>query len=123
MKLVIVLVAVLLVCSPSVSHGGHISKIFPDNVGMAISTTGEVNGFTHLLLQASLIDLSLHAVFMNPTGSPDFANVGLPWLFGQIVSITPSGPNFVFIWNLFVSGAGSSPFVPLGTLSVTVTPP
>ena len=123
MRLAIVFAVVLLVCSPSISHGGHISKIFPDNNGMAISTSGEVNGFTHLLLQASLADFNLHAVFMNPTGSPDFANVGLPWLFGQIVSIVPSGPNFIFTWNLFVSGAGSAPFVPLGTLSITVTPP
>ncbi|MBI2903202.1 MAG: hypothetical protein HYY12_06400 [Candidatus Methylomirabilis oxyfera] len=123
MKLVIVLAAVLLVCTPSIGHGGHISKIFPDNVGMAISTTGEVNGFTHLLLQANLLDLNLHAVFMNPAGSPDFANVLLPWVFGQIVSVVPSGLNFVFTWNLFGSGAGGAAFVPLGTLSITVTPP
>jgi hypothetical protein len=123
MKLVIVLAAVLLVCTPSIGHGGHISKIFPDNVGMAISTSGEVNGFTHLLLQASLVNFSLHAVFMNPAGSPDFANISLPWVFGQLVSIVPSGPNFVFTWNISASGGGGAGFVLLGTLSITVTPP
>jgi hypothetical protein len=108
---------------PSFGQAGHISKIFPDNNGIALSTTSEVNGFTHLLLQANLNDLNLHAVFMGPTGSPDFVNAGLPWIFGQLVSIVPSGPNFVFTWNVFASGAGAAAFAPIGTLIITVTPP
>jgi len=60
---------------------------------------------------------------MGPSGSPDFANIGLPWIFGQLLSVVPSGPNFVFTWNVFASTGGAAGFVPIGTLIATVTPP
>ncbi len=123
MKRAFLFALALVLCAPSVGQAGHISKIFPDNNGMAISTSSEINGFTHLLLQANLTDLNLHAVFMSPTGDPDFANAGLPWIFGQLVSVVPSGPNFIFTWNVFASGAGAAGFAPIGTLIATVTPP
>lgn len=123
MKRAFLFALALLFFVPSVGQAGHISKIFPDNNGMAISTTSEVNGFTHLLFHANLTSFNLHAVAMGPTGNPDFANFPLPWLFGQLVSIVPSGPNFVFTWNLFASGGGAAGFVPIGTLGIVITPP
>lgn len=124
MKRAFVLATILLVCSPSLSDASHILTFFPDNNAIAISTSAEVNGFTHLLLQASLNDLNLHAVLMRPTGAPDFANFPLPWIFGQLVSIVQIGPSFALTWNVFLGAGGVDPsaFVPVGTLSITVTP-
>jgi len=123
MRRALVFGVVLLVCSPSLSQAGHIVTFFPDNNGMAISTSGEVNQITHFLLQANLADFNLHAVFMIASGNPDFANTGgRPWVFGQLVSIVESGPTFTLTWNVSASTGGSAPFVPIGSLIIVVTP-
>lgn len=124
MKRALVLAVILLVCVPSLSNASHILTFFPDNSAIGISTSAEVNGFTHLLMQASLNDFNLHAVFLGPTGAPDFVNAPLPWVFGQLVSIVQSGSNFTLTWNIFVGpgGTNTSSFMPAGTLVVTVAP-
>jgi hypothetical protein len=128
MRRALVFGVVLLVCSPSLSQASHIVTLFPDNNGMAISTSGELNGITHFLMQANLADLNLHAVFMTASGNPDFANVqgGRPWVFGQLVSVVKSGPisapTFTLTWNVSTSTGGSAPFVLIGSLTIVVTP-
>lgn len=124
MKRALVLAMVLLVCVPSLSEASHILTFFPDNSAIAISTDAELDGLSHLLLQASLNDLNIHAVLMGPTGDPDFANASRPWLFGQLVSVVQNGPNFTLTWNVFLGPGGTDPstFVPAGILVIIVTP-
>jgi hypothetical protein len=124
MKRAMVLAIAILLCLPSFSHAVFVT-LFPDNSGMDIATSGEVNGVTHLLLQADLNTFNLHGVAMISNGTPDFANTGgRPWLFGQLANIVQVGPStFTITWNLFTSVGGAAPFVFGGTLSITVTAP
>ena len=124
MKRALVFAVVLLLGLPSLSHAVFVT-LFPDNNGMDIATSPEVNGVTHLLLHANLNTFNLHGVGMTSNGTPDFANLGgRPWLFGQLVSIVQVAPTtFTLTWNLFTGTGGAAPFAFAGTFSITVTPP
>jgi len=122
MKYALVIAAFLLVLVPTVSFAGHLT-LFPDNNGMLSFTSAEVNGIDHFLMQANLADLNLHAVFLDSLGNPAFQRFPLPWVFGILVGLEQVGESFVFTWNAFGSTGGTNPrWVPIGTITVTVTP-
>ena len=122
MKYVVAAVALLLALVPGVSFGSHIPPtFFPDQTAMAVSTASEVNGVDHLVLQSNFNTLNLHAVFLDPTGTPAFARFPLPWVFGQLIGFQQAGSRVTLTWAISASTGGTNPtFVPLGTLTLVV---
>lgn len=124
MKSLIAALCAVLLLVPAVAVPATFVTLFPasGNFATVIVTSGSLDGVTHGLMGIDLQTLDLYLVYMTSTGAPAFATVGLPYVYGKIIAVTPIGPSTYRVsWSISASvGGTSASFTPIGTVTVDI---